>query len=347
MEPVTLPNILIPNLLVAFQNKKYKQEAVELSLKSVRECESALHQAIANRLESFSVRQAGLNKKLVCLQNHLDSVGVGAELSYSDKNYCSKICKCSKKRYFLSHLVRFPSDLNVKTEAHQLFTNAQNVSSNLKLIDDIYNNVLPSTPVSKSIISPSIQRTLTPSYTKRIAPLRAFVSEIEPEVSLFEPEVSQPDKAKESSDSELDLPELSDDDENVFDIPEDIPPVSPQSEPVFPPVSPHGEQVVAPPPPPPLPTSPPPPLPSSSRIELSMSSNDTGSDRDNLLMSIRNLGGFKGAKLQSTSKRVRRKSKEPPKAGNSEDFMASLTRRLSTRRTAIEPSVSKNFKSIC
>ena len=182
---------------------------------------------------------------------------------------------------------------------------------------------------------PQPRRKLTPAYAKRATPKQTFIetseiSFIEIETKV-EKKLEKVDRNENLSDSEIDLPELSDDDD-VFDQPVNEKPLPPKPVPL-PPV----ETLAVP-----TPFAPPPPLPSSPapRIELSLSSAE--SDRENLLLSIRNMGGFKGAKLKSPSKRPRKKSKnhESAKSVESEDFMTSLTRRLSVRRTAIEPNVS-------
>ena len=105
MEPVTLSNILAPNIQLSAQNKTYKEKAIELSLASVTQSEIALSQTISNRLQSFSRRQSNLTKKLECIKEYLENVADGSEIRKGDKFSINK-----EKMNFCSYFVTLYED---------------------------------------------------------------------------------------------------------------------------------------------------------------------------------------------------------------------------------------------
>lgn len=81
MDSTSLPHILVPNPQLCVQHKLYKNQAVMLSLQSIRQCETVMSQVINRRVESFKHRQMQLTKKIDCLLNYLDTVEDGSNLS--------------------------------------------------------------------------------------------------------------------------------------------------------------------------------------------------------------------------------------------------------------------------
>lgn len=184
---------------------------------------------------------------------------------------------------------------------------------------------IPSDTLSKSIVHPYMRRKINPAYTKRAKPIRHDITSTELESAVtpefeveFEPEITHNNNL---SDYEIVLPDLSDEDSHEEDVVENEMFHRTAVESIDPPFIPA----------PPLPCV---PVPKIEHKKLSYSSPD--SDRGNLLESIRNMGGV--AKLKSASEN--QSSKDTPKIDKKEDFMLSLTSRLTIRRSAIDPKVS-------
>lgn len=114
----------------------------------------------------------------------------------------------------------------------------------------------------------------------------------------------------------IELPDISDDSENDAEIfsqdePDDLKPV---------------------PLPPPLPVTPVPIL--SQNIVQKSEENSASTGRENLLDSIRKLGGFQGAKLKSAqTELVNNENAEKPEV----DLISALSRQLADRRLSINP----------
>ena len=116
----------------------------------------------------------------------------------------------------------------------------------------------------------------------------------------------------------IELPDISDDSENDDEI-------FSQAEP----------DVIKPvPPPPPLPVTPVPIL--SQKIIKKDAENSASTGRENLLDSIRKLGGFQGAKLKSAQTEL----VDHEDAGKPEvDLISALSRQLADRRLSIQPGL--------
>ena len=76
-----LPSILLPNPQLCRENKIYKSRAIELSLESIKLCETAISGAIQNRMNCLRQRQINMSKKIDCILHYLDSIQDGEELS--------------------------------------------------------------------------------------------------------------------------------------------------------------------------------------------------------------------------------------------------------------------------
>ena len=187
---------------------------------------------------------------------------------------------------------------------------------------------IPETVSNLNIVCETLKRKISPPVILKNLSYKRTIEVHEPSTSISSAEITEDKKSENSFD--IFLPDLSDEESIQENLDEtDIPGsnnCSISDEINF--AIPHTLPKMAPPK---LAT-----LPKSKAI-------DESNSRSGLLESIRSLGGLKGANLKSPKQNMERRNSLPsiPKSGNTLDFMSSLTNKLSARRSAIEPIVSR------